>query len=356
MKELSHRKVPFGLRFKYGYYQYFDHFLGRDRFFKWTKKSRTRFYAQLKKKLEEGGEGRVIPVERRKDLSRSEFKKYIKNRIPVVLEGAAKDWKCVKEWSPEYFRELHGKDQVTFMDQTDIAKGYEESTLGEVIDAILRGEDKYYRFYPLLQRHPEHLLDFDYKWLRSNRRSWNFGEAFHVFISSKGGFTPIHNASSQNIFTQVYGEKKWILHPVDYTCVIDPAPARNMYRSAPVRNGKDFNPFIQNFEDYPLYRNVDSYEVHLYPGDVFYNPPYMWHSVYNPSTSIGVGYRYFTPLSSYAASPLYFFLEMLAFNPPVWKTWRNYSDVNLIHLAETGKLKEILRSKGQSTMKSSVTT
>lgn len=63
------------------------------------------------------------------------------------------------------------------------------------------------------------------------------------------------------------------MYPKDYFCVIDPAPARNMYRSAPLRNGIDFNSFEKNYKDYPLYQWIDSYTVHLKPGDVFYNPP-----------------------------------------------------------------------------------
>ena len=351
---LKHRRIPYGMRIRYGYYQFFDHFLGRERFFKWTRKSRTRFYQKLEKVLKAGGEGKAIPVDRVTDISYKDFmNNYVKKGIPVILDGAAKDWKCCKEWSLEYFKELHGDDEIVFMDQTDIAKGYEDTTLGEVIDNIQGGKGKYYRFYPLLQKHPEHILDFDYKWMQKRRHPRSFGEAFHVFISGKGGFTPIHNASSQNLFVHVYGEKKWVLHPHEYTCVIDPAPARNMYRSAPIRNSKDFNPFSKNFEDYPLFKYVDYYTVHLKAGDVFYNPPYMWHSIENPTDSIGVGYRYFTPLKSYATSPLYFFLEMMAFNPPAWKTWRNYADINLVHLAETGKLKEIEKKRGEK-MKSSV--
>lgn len=351
---MTHRKIPKKLRLKYGYYQFFDHFLGRDRFFKWTKNSRTKFYKELEAFLKEGGEGKAIPVERHTHLSRKDFiNKYVRKGIPVIIEGAAKDWKCCKEWSLDYFKELHGDDEIVFMDQTDIARGYEDTTLGEVIDGIREGKGKYYRFYPLLQKHPEHLLDFDYKWMQEHKHPGGFGNAFHVFISGKGGFTPIHNASAQNLFIQVYGEKKWVLHPKEYTCIIDPAPARNMYRSAPVRDGIDFNPFTCNYEDYPLFKYTDYYTVHLKAGDVFYNPPFMWHSILNPTDSIGVGYRYFTPLKAFKIAPLYFFLELLAFNPPFWNTWKNYADANLIHLAETGKLKEVEKIKGIK-MKSTV--
>ncbi|MFT6982578.1 MAG: hypothetical protein ACJAUD_001345 [Crocinitomicaceae bacterium] len=350
-----HKTLPFSIRLQYGYYQFFDHFLGRDRFFKWTRKSRGRFYKKLTKRLKESGPGKAIPVERLTDCSYEDFmNNYVKKGIPVILDGAAQDWKCTNEWSLQYFKDLHGDDKIIFMDHEDIAKGYEDTTLGEVIDDIQGGKGKYYRFYPLLTEHPEHLLDFDYEWMRKRKHPRSFGEAFHVFISGKNGFTPLHNASSQNLFIQIHGEKKWMLYPNDYACVVDPAPARNMYRSAPIRNGKDFNPFENNFIDYPLFEYVDHYSVHLKAGDVFYNPPYMWHAVQNPTDSIGVGYRYFTPLKSYATAPLYFFLEMFAFNPPVWKSWRNYDDINLIHLLETGMIKDVAKKKGVKKMKKSI--
>mgnify|MGYP000302194073 CR=1 FL=1 len=355
-KKKLHKPIPFHFRLKYGYYQFFDHFIGRVRFFKWTKKSRTRFYKKLEDYLKKTGPGKAIPVDRHKDISYNDFmNNYVKKGIPVILEGAAKEWSCVKNWSLDYFKDLHGDDEIVYMDQRDIANGYSETTLRQIIEDMQSGKENYYRFYPLLLKHPEHIQDFDYKWMRKRKYPRGFGEAFHVFLSAKGGFTPLHNASSQNLFIQVHGEKNWKLYPLEYACVVDPPPARNMYRSAPIIRGKDFDPFKCNYEDYPLYEYIDHHPIHLKAGDVFYNPPYMWHSVMNPTDeSIGVGYRYFTPFKSWRISPLYFFLEMMAFNPPMWKSWKNYGDINLIHLMETGNFKEVSKKKGVKKMKSSV--
>ncbi len=345
MKKLNN--IPSSLLFRYGCFQFFDHFLTRKLFFKWTRKRRTNFYEKLEKQLRQNGEGKLTPVERVTSISTHDFfKKYVKKGIPVIIEGGAKNWDCVNDWSLNYFKEKHGDDKIVFMESEGYLKGYEESTLGEVLDDIRGGKGKYYRFYPLLKNHPEHLLDFDYKWLRKQRRRFSLGEAFHVFISGKGGFTPIHNASAENIFTQVYGEKKWVLYPVEATCVVDPSPANSFYRSAPVRvNDRDFNPFEKNFEDYPLFKYINGYSVHLKPGDILYNPPYMWHSVKNPTDSIGVGYRFFTPFQTFCSKPLYFFLDLFAYNPPIWKTWRNYDDVNLLHMMELGMLDELKKKR-----------
>lgn len=348
------RNITFGQKLTYGYFQFFDHFLGRERFFNWTRGHRTRYYKRLEKRLKASGLGTRTDVERRKDLTLSELKQYIRKGIPVVWEGGAKDWECCKQWSLEYFKKLHGDDEIVMMDQTDIAQGYEETTLGDVIDNIRDGGSKYYRFYPLLSRHPEHFAEIDYEWLKKTRRKPCLGDAFHVFIGGKNGFTPLHNANTPNVFVQAHGEKEWVLYPNYYAPIIDPPPARNMYRSAPIKKGKDFRAFDENYNDHPLYQYIDSYRVHLKAGDIFFNPPFMWHTVKNPTDSIGIGYRTFTPFYSIRTAPLYSFLELFATNPPIWKTYRIYNDVNLLHLKETGLIKQVEAKRGKR-LESSVT-
>ena len=163
------RAIPYRWRLKYGYYQFFDHFLGRSSFFKLTAKSRRRFYKKLGEYLKNGGEAKIVPVDRVEDISQKDFiKKYVKKGIPVVLSGKAKDWSCTKNWSLDYFKELYGDDTVIYVDQKNITEGnYTEITLGELMDNIKNGKGDYYRFYPLLKKHPEHLLDFDYKWIKN---------------------------------------------------------------------------------------------------------------------------------------------------------------------------------------------
>ena len=74
--------------------QILDHFFGRKRFFK----DRTAYYKNLNETMPKIGEGCVMPIERRKDLSLKEFKShYVKKGIPVVLEGAALDWPLRKK-------------------------------------------------------------------------------------------------------------------------------------------------------------------------------------------------------------------------------------------------------------------
>lgn len=334
------RSLSFSQRFRYGVYQFADHFFGRKKLFS----DRAPYYKELNETMPKHGEGRIMPIERRKDLSLKEFKEhYVKKGIPVVMEGAAKDWPCVQKWSLEYFKQLHGKDEIVLVDQAIPGYPYELTTLADVIDNIRGGGSKYYRFYPLLARHPEHLQDFDYKWLKEHRNPLCWFDAFQVFIGGQGSYTALHNANQSNLFVQVYGEKSWVLYSHYYSPVVDPHPVRNVYRSAPgKRQTGPFNPFEPDYE-YPfeLYKYIDGYSVHLKPGDILWNPPFYWHAVKNTTDSIGVGYRWLSPFYSFKISPLYMLLDCFATKPPIWKAYSLYKkDINELHLAEFKKLEE----------------
>ncbi len=334
------RNISFGLRLQYGFYQFCDHFFGRKRLLK----NRAKFYKKLEAGLKAKGPGRIMPIERRKDLSLEEFKNhYVKKGIPVVLEGAAKEWACTKEWSMDYLKNLHGTDEIILVDQGDSNYPYELTTLAHVIDNIKEGGSKYYRFYPLLARHPEHLSDFDYKYLRERNSRPTWFDAFQVFIGGKGAYTSLHNANQSNLFVQAYGEKKWVLYSHYYSAVLDPGPIRNVYRSAASkRDTGPFNPFILDFDEkYELFRYIDGYSVHLKPGDILWNPPFYWHAVINETDSIGVGYRWLSPFYSWKTSPFYMFLDIFATRPPIWHSYRLYKkDINELHLAEVKNLEE----------------
>jgi len=337
-------------RLQYGYYQFMDHFFGRERVFKWHNKSRRKFFRKIYDRLKtENRIGRTIEIERRKDISIDEFKNhYIKKGIPVVIEGKANEWGCVKKWSLDYFKELYGEEEILFVDHEKIEDNYEKLQLKYIIDNIGTEKGKYYRFYPLLQRHPEHLKDFDCNWMLKSRHKWIWMENFQAFIGGKNTYTAMHNAQADNIFTQVYGEKEFYIYPPEQSIIFDPDPVQNVYRNGSYRNerGEVFNPFEPDYELHPAMKYVDRVHVHLKAGDVFYNPPFWWHAVRNPTNSIGVGYRWVSPMNSFKNSPLYFFLDLFANNPSMFKAYKlSEEDINLIQLAQTGRLDGYRKSK-----------
>lgn len=314
-------KLPFNFfqRAGYNFFQVLDHFITRRITVKLLGKLRYMLFLNMVKSLKAKGKGKLIPIERRDDLSIKEFYEYyVKNGIPVVFNGAAKDWDCVKKWSLEYFKDIHGDDEVPIIDSENFENGVEFTTLRELIGQIRQGNFKaYFRFYNLLTRHPEHINDFDLKWLKAHRHKRAYFESFQVFIGGENSMTDIHNSHIANLFVQVYGQKNWILYPFHQLPFIDPPPTDNgIFRNAPARvNGKQFKSFAPDFDAYPYFEYLDGYTVELQPGDVFYNPPFMWHTVKNVTDSIGVGFRWANAWHALRSSPTYYILDLLAYRP-----------------------------------------
>lgn len=341
-------KLKFNHRFRYGCFQIVDKIFGRTKGVALTRKYRVKLYQQIHDDLKKKGKGKRVDIKRVKDISVEEFKKkYIRKGIPVVIENGAKDWGCVKNWSLDYFKKLHGEDEVTIMASAIGEKPFEISTLKDILDNISNGGDKYFRFYPLLKEHPEHLKDFDYKWLQNCRDKFGFWDQFQVFIGGKETYTPIHSAMPSNIFTQVYGEKEWVIYPPSLTAIIDCEPGKNFHRGAPHKKATGpFNPFKPDFEPpYNLYQYIDAINVVLKPGDILYNPPQWWHSVENKSVSIGVGFRWISPFSALRSSFFYSMLDYIdaPFRKEITKNFK--SDYLRVHLKEMGVLEEYEQKK-----------
>jgi hypothetical protein len=338
------KKISFGKQLGFGAFQFLDHFMSRKIAFKLSRPLRTKYYDKLEVELKSTGKAKKLTIDRISGLNEEDFKNnYLLKNKPVILEGLAKDWACVKNWSLPYLKEKYGSDKIVLVNQEDVANSFEQLTLAEVIDGINEGLSRYYRFYPLIQRHPECLLDFDYKWMQNNRHQKIVFDAFQTFIGPDKSYTPLHNANAGNFFTQVVGEKKWVLYSNNYAPIFDPSPVASNYRTAPIRkNYGPFNPFEPEYEKpYHLFEYADYYRFTLKPGDVLYNPPYWWHAVKNIGNTIGFGYRWLPFWDTLKSNPLYTFLDLFAVRPPIWKTWKlSQIDPNLTHLAEVGKLKE----------------
>jgi len=277
--------------------------------------------------LQARGPGRVLPIERRKNLSLTEYRRvYLKQGLPVILHGAAKDWPCVRHWSPEWLAERYGSDPLTLIDAapSDLnAIDYQvrETTLGDLIREMdLKPLEKYSRFNRLLYDHPELAQDFDRRWLKQRRNPVCSGQTFQVFIGGKSSKTHLHAAAEHNLFTQVYGRKHWILYPPSYDCVLRPPVNRTPYFHSA------YDPDRPAQAEFPALSYLDRFEGVLEPGDILFNPPSWWHHVHNLTGSIGVGYRWFAPGDAFRLDWSQALLTLLAVNPPIWSAMQHRTD------------------------------
>lgn len=342
------RKLKITYRFAYGMFQILDKLVGRKWGKKLTPRSRKYLYERIENHLKKGGKRKIIEVDRVSSITAAQLKKeYIDKSKPVVFEGGASDWECCKKWTLDYFKSLHGENEVTVVGNDTSEVDFEIIKLKDVINNLNSESKKYLRFYPLLSEHPEHIKDFDLEWLREAKGKWKTYEKFQMFIGGKGSKTPMHNAMACNLFIQVFGEKEWILYPPEMSAVIDPSPGKNFHRSAPFKTAKGTcNPFDSSFDPpYHLYNYTDAIRVHLKPGDIFYNPPHYWHAVLNPTDSIGIGYRWLSTSMSLKSAPLYTLIDLISapFNPHIYKDWN--LDYFQMLLRERGLHKRYLKQK-----------
>ncbi len=275
------------------------------------------------RQLAKRGPGRVLPIEERRDLGPEEFgEEYLRHARPVVLRGAAAKWECCLKWSPQWFADAYGDDamQIIHLEQ-DWNRDHkiEDSTLREVIGSMGSGAMKYARFVPLFARHPELFEHFDLEFLAAYVgrpiKLWGddgdgIGLRSQCFIGERGTTTSLHNAMSNNIFIQCHGRKLWTIIPPAYNAVINPPVLRT-----PGYFAAFLDPTRPNPDEFWMFEHCDRYEVTLEEGDVFYNPPFYWHHVYNPVDSIGIGIRWYWKVSAEAACRTQNRLAFMATNP-----------------------------------------
>jgi len=339
---MERNPINFFTRLKYNAWQVFDNKIGRDKAFKWFYSRRKKLEQKISTQIQQR-EGKVLDVPVVDFESKAQLQQLMNQNIPLVIKGAANNWNCVTKWSPDYFKNLHGDDEILMIDNSDRTNNqYEQTTLASIIDNINSGGSKYYRFYPLLVRHPEHIADFDYDWLRNNAdRKLSNWELFHTFIGGEGTESDTHCAMSSNFFTQCYGKKRWVLVDNKFTPIIDPFPSVNLNRSGNGYLGAPFSFFNPDYESYSNYRHIDYYDVTLEAGDVLYVPPFMYHNVINLTKSIGVAYRWLSYKSAFQSSPLFTALDLTIVNPSFWTCLKMHEkDSNYLHLKDMGLLEQ----------------
>ena len=281
---------------------------------------RDKHIGRLQERLSLRGKGVVRAVDTHEQLDMRTFRsRYQSQNRPVVLKGAAKDWPCVVKWDFEFFKSQYGHDTVTLLDppgigQNEIDGVLEESTLRAFIEQLEAGGGKYLRFHPFLMEHPELLDHVDQAWIQQIRTRGVLRPEYQVFIGPAGSHTPVHCAMPCNLFVQVHGRKRWLLfEPNDFPLLAPNASGHSYYHSS-------VQPTAVDEGRYPLFPFANAWEVVLEPGDVFWNPPYMWHCVTNETPSIGFGYRFNNPWLALRASPTLTALRFAARDPNVFQS------------------------------------
>lgn len=309
-----------------------DHFLSRrlvNFFFgKIRSQQRTKFLNKIRRH-----HGTVKPVDRQENLTPEEFyTEYFTKGIPVVLAGAAREWQCVRQWDFDYLSRIVGTDPVTLLPKERTTDGFdgtrddesvEHTDFENFINGIKKGTGKYLRFSTMVEDHEQLSKQMDIAKLKQYLGPLVIGHRIHSFIGSAHSRTRLHCDFPPNLFMQVKGRKHWTLFPPEYRAVIDPLLERSSLSfttNLEVRQPREAKDAIS--------KHIDRFETTLEPGDILFNPAYMWHDVYNLDDSIGVSVRWLSLGVHWRAAWVPQVLNAFATNPPVWRAGLSKRDIN----------------------------
>lgn len=255
---------------------------------------------RLQRRAEKTGEVSARPVPRvpASRLSPDDFQKvYLRSNTPVVIEGLARDWEAVRNWSPSWFRTQYGNAVIPVRTRADAldANGLRirDMKLAELVDNMDAGgtymggnlED-------IFNNNPElrEALDIPLltKYGVANKRS-KIGST-QLFMSGAGTQSGFHCTNGINLFVQVYGNKEWTFVSPKHSKWMHPATRKDMFYAASFLDWKKSHQEIEE-DGFPLYKYAPKFVAWLEPGDVLFSPQWWWHAVRTPSHSIAVATR-----------------------------------------------------------------
>jgi hypothetical protein len=308
--------------FLFKLYFFLEHFLGLKNFNKLFYSNRQKLIDSIDARLKDSNRGRVldIPIVIDKNIDNEVLnKKYLQNiDQPVLFKNAASDWKSVRNWSYQYFKDNYGDSPLNIIDNVGLVdrnspQDFEYSTFGKYLEELEKGSKKYLKFSRIMDEQSNLKDDFNKSWLEKFSISLSSGKQFLMFIGGAKSMTPIHSGFAQTLFIQITGRKKWILWPSKESIFLNPRAERRTY------NFTHADPYQLDDPNFPLLKYAQRYELVLEPGDVLWFPSHMWHQVENIDGGISVAYKFINLPLSFKSSKLYTFLFFFATKPFILK-------------------------------------
>jgi hypothetical protein len=249
--------------------------------------------------------GVLARVERRPKPPAHEFySRYVATSTPVVFTDAMRGWKALGRWSPQYFKRAVGDAEIEVTTEREGDPDYDMHTsehsrkvrMSDFADRVTRAR-KTNDFYLVANNHAmdragmarlvrDVVMDPDYFDVTKTER------AMSLWFGPAGTVTPLHHDTTNIVFHQVYGKKRFLLISPFETALF--RYVRGVYC--------DVDP--EQLERYPKLAGLPIAEVVLAPGDALFVPVGWWHHVRALQKSIGISftnlripndYGWFTP-------------------------------------------------------------
>lgn len=235
--------------------------------------------------------GTLAQVERRPRPPASEFyARYVATGTPVVFTDALRGWKALNRWSPEYFKRTVGDAAIDVTADRNADPDYDMHTIAhsrtvrmaDFADRVARAK-KTNDFYLVANNHAmdkpgmerltgDFVMDPEYFDVSQTRG------AMSLWFGPAGTVTPLHHDTTNIVFHQVYGNKRFLL--------VSPFETA-LYRYV---RGVYCDVDLERLERYPELEGLPMAEVVLAPGDALFIPVGWWHHVRALQKSIGISF------------------------------------------------------------------
>jgi hypothetical protein len=236
--------------------------------------------------------GLLARVERRRRPTAAEFyARYVATSTPVVFTDAMQGWKALDLWSPEYFKKAVGDAEIEATADRDGDPDYDMHTrehsrkvrMADYADRVIRARRDTNDFYLVANNHAmekpgmarladDVVMDPEYFDVTQGER------AMSLWFGPAGTVTPLHHDTTNIVFHQVYGKKRFLMISPFETALF--RYVRGVYC--------DVDP--EKLENHPDLANLPVAEVVLAPGDALFIPVGWWHHVRALDKCIGISF------------------------------------------------------------------
>lgn len=252
------------------------------------------------------------PVERVRNLSPHDFIEcYLRRFKPVILEGFCASWPAAKEFTFKTLKEKYGDIEMTlFADKNGLRR---TASLKALLQSVEEGSlNRYVRFASLLSKAPQ--LTYQMGQSEIIKMAGLSPETVFfnlLFLAQKNFLSDLHTEFAYNFLCHFDGEKTMFLYENSQTPLL--YPRSNFVTVEEYVIGADIprdSLLNSQFDNFPLLRHVKGLKAKLYPGDVLFIPPYMWHQALYDTAAISVPAWWIQNKTYFTKHPMFSMLSL----------------------------------------------